>query len=253
MVNFNSFLRKNRLTSKFNRSNLTQKQFLAKETKTVEFNRAKRIDRLSKLKVNIDGESKVLGVYKKKGKFGYFKRKGLFGYYKRKDKTIIIDPKTYKTLATTNRYNTKNVIKGFKETHDKRTYSGLTTWAKGKELEKPVKRDIELKKSERDIKLKNIYSKPINDFTDYVERDSIIRNKSGKISMSVTFIKGKKRKEVIGYSSEGLVYNESDRDKLTFQAWRVCVAQIDFSYDSYNVNWIRYGYHINVRRRKWRK
>ena len=179
-------------------------QFLRERKLTSAFKRYKKIRYGRKLKIIIDGVNKNILVYKKN------------------NKTIIADRYTLKTLATTKRFNLRNINKGFKEKIVIRNGKKFRTT--------PVK----LKVIDT-IKFKN---------TVHNDRTFALKKKVGKLFMSVTFIgKHKERKTVEGGSRKLRLLKVKSQYNIAFnEAFKGAWSQVNFSPQDWIINWVHYSY-----------
>lgn len=180
------------------------KRFLRERKLLKSYKRFQKIKRSRKIKVSVDGESKILLVYKEKGR------------------TILANPYTLEKLATTKRYNIKNIEQGFKE---------KLTLKQGK------------KTKTTPIKLK-IIKKTYYDKTIHTERSFPLRKAIGKIFLSATFYgsRGIKTTTEGGSQTLRLLSSNTEREKSFEEAFRGAWGQVNFSPQDWVINWIHYNY-----------
>jgi len=224
----------------------------------------KAINQYNKIKwkktlvVNIDGHEKKIITHKKG------------------NKTIVRDFNTLNILATTQKYNTRNIQKGFlnhittttktitrirggikKVTYpDQKSYiskTGEKRVKKGKALityigGTKVKEKVTTTKIQKGIKLKLLFTEKYENVK-VEHRQTALRKKFGKLFMSVTF-KGKNNQIKVvegGSQTTRILSRHNERTKALNEAFKGALSLINFSYDTFQINWVHYAYYSNTK------
>lgn len=180
--------------------------FLEERNLTPTFKRFQKLKKVRKrhLKIEIDGVPQRLLVYKNK------------------KTTFILDAFTLKNLATTTKYTPKNIEKGFELKEIKNKKFSI------------LKRDINLKNVNTTVLTNNIQ----------IERSRPIKTKMGKLFLNVTFFGKGHQQTSEGGSRKVKNLGIPSEKKIAFdEAFKGALSYIDFSYETYRINWIHYTYY----------
>lgn len=225
-------INKRKRTTRENRGEFRQKEerlakdFLRERNLLTTFNRFKRLKGIKKktIMTEQDGISQRLVIHKR-GK-----------------RLIIRDAFSLRVLATTKRFNFKNILNAFSQ--KKETSYVLSIPHKGKKRDGFIKKNI--------LKLKELTRIPLTNVVQ-VDRLTPLRKKIGKLFINVTFISKSKlglpaeRITVEGGSRKLRLLNVEGQREIAFnQAFQGALSNpaITFSYDTFIINWIHFSYYI---------
>jgi len=173
--------------------------------------------RRRRININFEGEKKELLVFK------------------RKKKLIIADAFTLRTLATTTKFNIKNVEKGFIPSKKTRKFSVVNS--RGEVIKGLFRKSAPIKLKVTDTTL----LRKTNSFK--VTRTRAISQRFGRVLLNITFFKGRIHQTVEAESFSFLVVNKkNDKAQAFKEAYRRCVSQISFSYETFIINHVRFVY-----------
>ncbi len=208
-----------------NKSNKQIRSFLRERKLLGAFQRSQRIKRKINFQTTIDGHKRDLIAYKKNGK------------------TIVADKFSLRTVATTTRYNTRNVQNVIKNRVvvirkiGRRSKVGIKANEKQKigDTSKPFKTST--------LKLNEV-SRTFFEKSLHVRRTRPLRNKIGKLDISVTFFgKNKERFTAEGGSARTrLLTDKKELNKSFNEAFRGALSFITFSYERFEINWMHFSY-----------
>jgi len=207
------------VNGKYIQSNLTRSQYIfLKERGLLQaFKRAKNLERQKKITVEQDGRKQSLILTRE--------------LYKKQKTTVIRDFFSLRKLGSS-----KRSIKSTES--DLKTRAEKTSFLFGKQLKT------------------NFYKKRLNEIqrtplTNFVlnERTNPYRKKLGQMYIDVTFYaKGKKRTVEGGSHSPADLSIKSNKLRAFNEAFAGALSLIDFSYETFRINFIHYSYFIPKRK-----
>lgn len=194
------------------------RDFLRERNLLVTFNRFKRIKSIKKIRITTEQDdiSQRLVIHK------------------RGDKLVIRDAFSLRVLSITKKFNFRTIRNAFQMRKEK---SIVFKNRAGQDKQGILRENV--------LKLKEITRIPLTNVIQ-VDRSAPLRRKVGRLFINVTFIgKRGQRITVEGGSNRPRLLNVISQQRIAFnEAFRGALGNVvvDFSYESFIVNWIHFSY-----------